>query len=75
LTNIDFDPAMLDEANATGVVIEDWFTPSELDDMQIEELLQAAVGVFFRSRNDNALEILASPQQLILLKRKRHVRG
>lgn len=39
LTNIDFDPAMLDEAKASGVVIEDWFSTSELDDMQVEELL------------------------------------
>jgi hypothetical protein len=33
--------------------------------------LLAAVGVFFRSRNDTSLEILALRQQLILLKRKR----
>jgi putative transposase len=33
--------------------------------------LLAAVRVFFRSRNDTALEILALRQQLILLKRKR----
>ena len=33
--------------------------------------LLAAVRVFFRSRNDTALEILALRQQLDLLKRKR----
>ena len=33
--------------------------------------LLAAVRVFFRSRNETALEILALRQQLILLKRKR----
>jgi hypothetical protein len=33
--------------------------------------LMAAVRVFFRSRNDTALEILALRQQLVLLKRKR----
>jgi hypothetical protein len=33
--------------------------------------LLAAVRVFFRSRNDTALEILALRQQLILFKRKR----
>jgi len=33
--------------------------------------LLTAVRVFFRSRNDTALEILALRQQLILLKRKR----
>ena len=31
----------------------------------------AAVGVFFRSRNDTALEILALRQQIVVFKRKR----
>ena len=39
--------------------------------LQFIRALLAAVRVFFRSRNDTALEILALRQQLVLLKRKR----
>jgi hypothetical protein len=35
----------------------------------------AAVRVFFRSRSDNAVEILALRQQLAVLKRKQPLRG
>jgi hypothetical protein len=37
--------------------------------------LLTAVRVFFRSRNETALEILALRQQLVVLKRNGRVRG